>query len=61
MNPYLLLIFFCLIVSLQAYSQSHISGRVQDSDGKLLSFTNVLLVNAKESMLVKGMLNPYLA
>lgn len=49
------LFLLCLSYSLQTYSQSRISGKVE-SEGKPLSFANVLLLSAKDSSLVKGMI-----
>jgi hypothetical protein len=37
-----------------AYCQLHISGQVQEKEGEVLPFANVLLLSAKDSSLVKG-------
>jgi hypothetical protein len=52
MKNYLLLLSLFLY-SLPGFSQS-ITGKVQESDGQSLPFTNVLLLNSKDSTLVKG-------
>lgn len=44
----------CLFTSLQTLGQSLIKGKVE-IDGKPIAFANVLLLNAKDSSLVKGM------
>lgn len=46
------MITFCL----QVTGQHHLSGKVQEISGKGLPFANVLLLNANDSSLVKGML-----
>jgi hypothetical protein len=44
-----------LLFSFSAFTQTaNISGAVKDSDGKYLEFANVLLLNAKDSSLVRG-------
>jgi hypothetical protein len=51
MKNYFLPFFF--LCSLPGFSQS-ITGKVQESDGQYLAFANVLLLNSKDSTLVKG-------
>ena len=46
---------FCLCLSQQLKSQS-LHGVIQDADGKLLQFANVLLLKSPDSSLVKGMI-----
>jgi len=38
------------------YSQSRVYGKIVDTTGKPISNANVLLVNSKDSVLVRGML-----
>ncbi|GAA4400972.1 outer membrane beta-barrel family protein [Nibrella viscosa] len=45
--------FFYFLISGSVFSQS-IRGQVQDTDGKPMPFVNVLLLNSKDSTLVKG-------
>ncbi len=52
MNKRFVLLLFTLL-SFHAFSQS-IKGRVQQRDGKPLPFVNVLLLNSKDSTLIKG-------
>jgi hypothetical protein len=49
-----LLVFISLVFSIKAYSQWQLSGKVEESNGKPLPFANVLLLNGKDSSLVKG-------
>jgi hypothetical protein len=44
-----------LLATIPSFSQSSISGKVQDNQGKALPFANVLLLSPKDSSLVKGM------
>lgn len=44
-----------LLIGNKVIGQSHISGQVQEADGKPLAFANVLLLKAHDSTLVKGM------
>jgi hypothetical protein len=50
----------CLLLSLFSLpllGQSVLSGHVRQSNGQPLSFTNVLLLSAKDSFLVKGIVS----
>ncbi|MEJ7738362.1 MAG: TonB-dependent receptor [Chitinophagaceae bacterium] len=47
------LLFFLLLFSLPSFSQS-LAGKIQDTEGKPLPFANLLLLNGKDSSLVKG-------
>ena len=51
-----LLIYFSGLAMNQAQAQSRINGNIVDSTGKAIANANVLLLNAKDSVLVKGML-----
>jgi hypothetical protein len=51
---YFLLLFSSLVFSFKGYGQSQITGKIQESDGKPLPFANVLLLNGRDSSLVKG-------
>ncbi|MEP7129443.1 MAG: carboxypeptidase-like regulatory domain-containing protein, partial [Chitinophagales bacterium] len=51
-----ILVFFSLFVCNSAEAQSNISGSVQDSLNKRIENVNVILFNASDSGLVKGML-----
>src|SRR5687768_9126963 len=57
MLKFVLLFILSSLIAWQAFSQSQIRGKVQESDGKPLPFANVLLLNAKDSTLVKGMVS----
>jgi hypothetical protein len=57
MLKFVLLFILSFLLALEAFTQSQIRGKVQESDGKPLPFANVLLVNAKDSTLVKGMVS----
>ncbi len=48
-------LWLLVVISTTGFGQSRISGQVQDSEGKPLPFANVLLLAAKDSALVKGM------
>jgi len=52
----LLLISLCVVTSISMYSQSRVYGKIVDTTGKPISNANVLLVNSKDSVLVRGML-----
>jgi hypothetical protein len=51
-----LLIFCSTFLLNQARAQSRISGKIVDSTGRPIANANVLLLNSKDSVLVKGML-----
>jgi len=49
--------FICFFLSLSVtfgFAQNSIKGKVQSTDGQPLPFANVLLLNVKDSSLVKG-------
>lgn len=50
-------ILFAFVFPLPAWGQTSVSGQVQDSEGKGIPFVNVLLLQAKDSSLVKGMVS----
>src|SRR6188474_1437963 len=52
----LLLIFYTTSLLNHAQAQSRISGKIVDSTGSPIANANVLLLNSKDSVLVKGML-----
>lgn len=49
-----LLLLAGILLGVAAQAQTRLTGQVADEQGKPLSFANVLLVNAKDSALVKG-------
>jgi outer membrane receptor protein involved in Fe transport len=51
---FLIALLMAPVVFPEAYSQSRISGHVQESEGKALPFANVLLLSARDSTLIKG-------
>jgi outer membrane receptor protein involved in Fe transport len=55
-HAWFILLFGCLHLSLSAFGQLNISGKVQESKGTPFPFANVLLLSSKDSALVKGLL-----
>ena len=55
-NKSILLLFLIFSVNLNAQSTYTISGLIQDSDGGPMAYSNVLLLKANDSTLVKGTL-----
>jgi len=53
---FFLLCFFCNALFISAFTQSRIYGTIIDSTGKPIINANVLLLNFKDSVLVKGIL-----
>src|SRR5688572_24944304 len=45
------------LLNFNVFGQTIINGKVQEESGKPLPFANVLLLNAKDSALVKGILS----
>jgi outer membrane receptor protein involved in Fe transport len=52
----LLLVSVCIGTSVSIYSQSRIYGKIVDTTGKPIANANVLLLNSKDSVLVRGTL-----
>jgi outer membrane receptor protein involved in Fe transport len=52
----LLLVSLCVVTSISMYSQSRVYGKIADTTGKPIINANVLLVNSKDSVLVRGTL-----
>lgn len=55
--PPLFIIWFAFLYSSMAFGQTHLSGTIQTSKKEGIPFANVLLLQAKDFSLVKGMVS----